>query len=205
MSAPKQDDDNDRTDDRGGEVLPFPLPGRDTETPDTGAGTAIEPADEVLDGELVDEQDYARRRTRPVVRVTAQRIAEAATSPRTASTARATLRAGVRIGQGFSSWAQRGWDSATLGVYQRAIAAAEAMGDHERLADWTTRREQVREARHRRWMDAPKLALGLGIVVAAGLVALVVGVGLVALLVHVSGAGHFLGVLHGGCGARCGG
>ena len=196
MSAPDQDD----REDRGGEVLPFPLPGRDTETPNTeagtGAGSAIEPAAEVFDAELVDEQEYARRRTRPVVRVTAQRMVVLATSPRTASTARATLRAGVRISQGFSSWAQRGWDAATLGVYQRAIAAAEAMGDHDRLADWTTRREQVREQRHRRWMDAPKLALGLGIVVAAGLVALVVGVGLVALLVWVSGAGQFLGVLH---------
>jgi hypothetical protein len=54
------------------------------------------------------------------------------TPPR--STARATLRAGVTIGQSVGSWVRRGYDAATLGVYRRQITAAEAMGDHHRLA-----------------------------------------------------------------------
>jgi S-DNA-T family DNA segregation ATPase FtsK/SpoIIIE len=103
----------------------------------------------------------------------------------------------MMIGQGFGSWARRGWDGATLGVNRRKIEAAEAAGDGERLADWTTRREQVRQQRHQRWMDTPKLAVGLALVAAGALVALVVGVGLVGLLVQVSGAGRFLGVLAG--------
>src|SRR5918998_2786689 len=101
------------------------------------------------------------------------------------------------IGQGFGSWARGGWDGATLGVYRRQIEAAEAAGDGERLTDWPTRREQVRQQRHQRMMDAPKLAAGLGLVTAGGLIALVVGVVLVALLVQVTGAGRFLGVLAG--------
>src|SRR5918998_6099584 len=99
------------------------------------------------------------------------------------------------IGQGFGSWARGGWDGATLGVYRRQIEAAEAAGDSERLTDWTTRREQVRQQRHQRMMDAPKLVTGLGLISAGGLVALAVGVLLVGLLAQASGSGSFLGVL----------
>jgi S-DNA-T family DNA segregation ATPase FtsK/SpoIIIE len=160
---------------------------------DTGAGADVEPAAEVIDAELVDEQEYARRATGPVVRVTARVI----TSPHALTAGRVTARAGLMIAQGFGSWARRGWDSATLGVYRRAIAAAEAAGDAERLADWTSRREQVRQQRHQRMMDAPKLAAGLGLITAGGLVALAVGVLLVGLLAQASGSGSFLGVLGG--------
>jgi len=191
MSAPEQDDHQD--DDRGGEVVPFPGGG-----PEVAPGAGLEPAPEPLEGEIVGEEEYARRTggryTPPLI---VNRVVVVVTSPRSVGAGRATARAGMMIGQGFGSWARRGWDGATLGVYRRQIEAAEAAGDGERLADWTTRREQVRQQRHQRWMDAPKLAVGLALVAAGGLVALVVGVLLVGLLVQVSGAGRFLGVLAG--------
>jgi len=193
MNTPERDHRND--DDRGGEVVPFP--GR-PQVPDVTPEAALEPAPEPLEGEIVGEDEYARhtgaRYTPPVI---VNRVVVVVTSPRSVSAGRATARAGMMIGQGFESWARRGWDGATLGVYRRQIEAAEAAGDGERLADWTTRREQVRQQRHQRLMDAPKLAVGLALVAAGGLVALVVGVLLVGLLVQVSGAGRFLGVLAG--------
>ena len=192
MSAPEQDDRHD--DDPGGEVLPFPSGGQ---VPEPFPGAGLEPAPEPLEGEIVGEEEYARRTgaqryTPPPV---VHRVVVVVTSPRAVGAGRATARAGLMIGQGFGSWARRGWDGATLGVYRRQIEAAEAAGDGERLADWTTRREQVRRQRHQRWMDAPKLAVGLALVAAGGLVALVVGVLLVGLLVQVTGVGRFLGVL----------
>jgi len=193
MSTETHDDHND--DDRGGELLRFP---DRPQVPDVTPGAALEPAPEPLEGEIVGEEEYARRTGRrytpPVV---VHRVVVVITSPRAVDAGRATARAGLMIGQGFGSWARRSWDGATLGVYRRQIEAAEAAGDAERLADWTTRREQVRQQRHQRLMDAPKLAVGLALVAAGGLVALVVGVLLVGLLVQVSGAGRFLGVLTG--------
>lgn len=192
MTAP-----NSHPDEEGGQVVPFPTAAQPPQSP---PGAQLEPASEVLDAELITDEEYARRKG-VAVRVTAQRVVArvtvVATSPRTARVGRVTARTGVRIGQGFASWGRRGWDAATLGVYRRQIAVAEAMGDRDAVAEWTTRREQVRERRHRRLMDAPKLALGLGIVTGIGLVALVVGILLVAALVQFSGAGQFLGVIHG--------
>ena len=190
MSAPEQDN-RQNDDERGGEVVPFP----GGQVPEAG----LEPAPEPLEGEIVDEEEYARhtgtqRYTPPVV---VHRVVVVVTSPRAVDAGRATARAGMMIGQGFGSWARRGWDGASLGVYRRQIEAAEAAGDGERLADWTTRREQVRDRRHQRWMDTPKLAVGLALVAAGALVALVVGVLLVGLLVQVTRAGRFLGVLAG--------
>jgi len=194
MSEPERDDDHDQP---GGEVVPFP----DTRpVPEVVPDAVLEPAAEPLEGEIVGEEEYARRTG--VHRYTPTRVVHLVTvvreSERTTGAGRAMLRTGLTVGSGVGSWARRGWDGATLGVYRRQIEAAEAAGDSERLADWTTRREQVRARRHQRLMDAPKLAAGLALVTAGGLVALVVGVLLVGLLVQVSGAGRFLGVLHGG-------
>ncbi|MGH8918283.1 MAG: hypothetical protein ACRD0H_08100, partial [Actinomycetes bacterium] len=46
----------------GGQVVPFPGITAPTEVP----GTELEPAPEVLDAELVEEAEYARRKTLPV-------------------------------------------------------------------------------------------------------------------------------------------
>jgi len=193
MSEPQRDDEQDQP---GGEVVAFPGTRAVPEA-------ALEPASEPLEGEIVGEEEYARRTG--VHRYTPIRVVHLVTvvreSERTTGAGRAMLRTGLAVGQGVGSWTRRGWDGATLGVYRRQIEAAEAAGDSERLADWTTRREQVRTRRHQRLMDAPKLAAGLALVTAGGLVALVVGVVLVGLLVQVSGAGRFLGVLHGAASA----
>ena len=193
MSEPERDDERDQP---GGEVVRFP---GIRAVPEVAADAALEPVPEPLEGEIVGEEEYARRTglhryapIRVVHLVTVVRESE-----RTTGAGRAMLRTGLTVGHGVGSWARRGWDGATLGVYRRQIEAAEAAGDGERLADWTTRREQVRARRHQRLMDAPKLAAGLALVCAGGLVALVVGVLLVGLLVQATGAGRFLGVLHG--------
>ena len=120
MSAPEHDDHQD--DDQGGEVLPFPLAAPHEQ--DTGPSTAVEPAAEVLDAEIVDEQEDTQHK--PVVRVTAQRVAGAASSPRAISAGRATARAGLTISQGFASWTRRGWDALTPA--QRRVAALAAQG-----------------------------------------------------------------------------
>ncbi|MGH3939744.1 MAG: hypothetical protein ACRDTG_14170 [Pseudonocardiaceae bacterium] len=193
--------EREQTERQRGQVVPFPGA---RQVPEVALGAALEPAPEVLDAELVTEEEYRRRRTLPV-RVTAHRIAHrvatVATSPRAVSAGRATVRAGVQVSRGFGSWARRGWDAATLGLYRREITAAQAAGDRERLADWTTRAEQVRERRHRRLMDLPKLAAALGIVTAGALVALVAAILLLAAVVQVSGTGRFLDVIHGVLGA----
>jgi len=195
--------DRHEDDERGGQVVPlFPAP---TEPPDRGH--ELEPAPgAALEGELVTDEEYARRTGRarytpPVPVVVLHRVVVVVTSPRAAAGGRAALRAGVAIGQGFGSWAHRGWDGATHGVYRRQVEAAEAAGDRERLADWTTRRDQAKEQRHRRLMDAPKMVAGLALVCVGALVAMVVGVLLVGLVVQATGAGRFLGVISGVMGA----
>ena len=150
MSEPERDDEQDQP---GGEVVAFPGTRAVPEA-------ALEPVPEPLEGEIVGEEEYARRtglhRYTPIrVVVTVVRQSE-----RTTGAGRAMLRTGLTVGQGVGSWTRRGWDGATLGVYRRQIEAAEAAGDREQLADWTTRREQVRERRHQRMMDVPKLAAG---------------------------------------------
>jgi S-DNA-T family DNA segregation ATPase FtsK/SpoIIIE len=183
---------------QGGQVVPFP---GTAQLPDVPVEAVLEPAPEPLEGEIVDEEEYSRRkglqRYAPPLVVVQRIVVVVTTGPRTASTARATLRAGVSIGQGVRSWTRRGYDAATLGVYRHEIAAARAAGNHERLVDWTTRHQEVKQQRHQRLMDAPKLAVGVGIVTAGALVGLVVVVVLIALVVQVSGAGEFLGVIHG--------
>jgi len=195
MSETERDDERDQP---GGTVVPFPG-ARVVPVPEVAPGAELDPVPEALEGEIVTEAEYARRtglhRYAPVRVV--HLITTVRESGRTAGAGRAALRAGLTVGQGVGSWARRGHDAATLGVYRRQIAAAEAAGDHERLADWTSRTEQARERRHRRLMDAPKLAAGLALVTAGGLVGAVVLVLLVGLLVQMSGSGRFLGVIGG--------
>ncbi|MGH4013178.1 MAG: hypothetical protein ACRDSL_04450 [Pseudonocardiaceae bacterium] len=195
MTAPEREDEQEQ----GGLLVPFPGA---RQVPDVAAGAELEPAPEVLDAELVDEQEYAERtgglqRYAPVtVLVRVARPAE-----RTVGASRATLRAGVTIGQGLGSWAKRGYDSATFGTHRRAITAAEAAGDREQVARLIASREDAKDRRHKRLMEAPKIAAGVAIVAAGALVGLVVLILLVGLLAQLSGAGEFLGVLHGVMGA----
>ncbi|HEX2296896.1 MAG TPA: hypothetical protein VHH34_00005, partial [Pseudonocardiaceae bacterium] len=193
MNAPRRDDEQDK----GGQVVPFPGA---AQVPDVSQGGEVEPAPEVFEAELVDEQDDTQRaavqRYVPPPLVVVQRVV-VVVRPRTTNAGKATLRAGVTIAQGFGSWVGRAWDEMTLGVYRRAIEAAEAAGDHDRLVDWTTRHQQVKDKRHQRMLNAPKLVVGGGIIAGICLLGLVVLVVLAGLVVQLTGAGTFLGVMHG--------
>jgi hypothetical protein len=81
----------------------------------------------------------------------------AATHPHT----RRGLAAALTVAQGFESWAKRAYDASTMGTYRKAIRAAEAAGDRQALAEWVDRKERAAMIRHRRLMDAPKLAFRL--------------------------------------------
>ncbi|MEV0619615.1 hypothetical protein AB0I81_40295 [Nonomuraea sp. NPDC050404] len=108
-------------------------------------------------------------------------------SEQTMRAARALGVAAFTVGQGWHSWAVRGYDGWTFGVYRRQIRAAEAMGDREALADWTDRKQLAVERRHKRLMELPLLALGLLKMSVIGSLVLAVLVPLVATLVWATG------------------
>lgn len=188
-----------------GQLIPFP-----TKTPppvpvDAGKGS-VEPAPNVLDGELLTDEENAalddRLAGRQRIARTAQRVVALVVvvgESERASTAvgRATLGAGVSIGQGFGSWARRGWDGATMGVHRRQIRVAEATGNQELLAEWVDRKHHATEHRHKRLMNLPHVAKGIAVACAAGLVALAALVVLAGLVAQISGGGSFLGVITG--------
>lgn len=170
-------------------------------------GMVMEPAPEVLDGELLtreDNQALGERlpgRGRPIARAARQvlaRVVVVGESERVATAVgRVALGAGVSVCQGFRSWARRAWDGATMGVHRRQIKAAEAMGNQELLAAWVDRKHHATEHRHKRLLNLPHVARSFAVVCVAGLGALVMAVLLAGLVAQVSGGGSFLGVITG--------
>jgi S-DNA-T family DNA segregation ATPase FtsK/SpoIIIE len=197
------------TPDRDGVILPFGP--RDQDRPDgpvlpgdqpgPGQDRAGEVVGPVLEGVIVEDPD-AGLAVRPArLPVRARRVDVPLPLP--ARAVRGTARHGHAVGAGLWSWAARAWDGATHGVYRRQVKAAEASGDGAVLAEWLERRERAAEQRHRRLMDLPALAAGLGKAAGGLLVAAVVTVVVVGVLAQVSGAGRFVGVVHGaGTGVR---
>jgi S-DNA-T family DNA segregation ATPase FtsK/SpoIIIE len=167
-----------------------------------GGGVGLEPAPEVVEGELLRDAQAAalvRRRglrrwapARVVVVLVVQlrRCGHSALVWRGARGATGVLHV---ICQGFASWGRRAWDASTLGAYRRQIKAAEALGDRVLLAEWTERREQAAQARHQRLLELPALATGLSSVAAGAVVGLVVALLVLGLLVWLAGAGSVLG------------
>jgi S-DNA-T family DNA segregation ATPase FtsK/SpoIIIE len=149
----------------------------------------IEPASEILDGEIVEETD--RRPVRwipaPVVRVVRHEP--------TRKTVRTVAGVAVTIVRGLESWSTRSWDAASYGVYRRAIRAAEASGDQQALGEWIDRRERATDARHKRLVELPKVAAGAARVTIGTLFGAVVLMLVTALVVQLAGAGTFLGVV----------
>jgi DNA segregation ATPase FtsK/SpoIIIE, S-DNA-T family len=159
-----------------------------------------EQAGEVFEGELVSDEENAeldRRFSRAVaVRqytlATASRAALAVRqSERPAQAGRMAGRTAVHVYQGFESWVRRAWDSSTMGVYREQIRAAQAVGDHVRLAEWIERKEQVKQNRHDRVRELPQLVAGLARVAVGTLAGLVLLTLLTGLFVQLSGAGEF--------------
>lgn len=123
---------------------------------------------EVIDGEIVTDADYAamqRRRAlerwdayrRDVVAVT--RVTHTVvTHDRTKTAARAVGRHALHVLNGAGIVAKRAWEARTNSRYERAMRAAEARNDWERLERWEALGEQARERRHKRtmaWLQAP--------------------------------------------------
>lgn len=179
MSAPRKDTTV------MGEVVRFPH-----------RGGEVEPAPEILDGEIVTDHAAAELDRQPPrwVPATVVKITRHEPTRRTARTVAATA---LTVVHGLDSWRSRVWDAASGGVYRRAIRAAEAAGDREALAEWVDRRERAASERHKRLLDLPKLAAGLARVSIGCLFGLVLLMLVIALVVQLAGAGNFLGVVDG--------
>lgn len=167
-------------------------------------GTGLEPAPEPLEGELLtDEESTAvdARLHHRVTRVVHQIITLVVVVGESERTSTAVGKAFARVFwatvQGFWSWISRAYDGLTHGVYRRQIKAHESMGNQEQLADWVDRYHKARQDRHKRILNLPMVAFGV-VQVAVGAVAALIGlVILLGVFVAVSGAGPFMGVVHG--------
>ena len=177
------------------------LPAHRTDTTPAASDT------EVIEGEIVTDAEYrARQKQQAIERYRGYRrdvvtlargVKTVATHRHTKTTGKTLVAAGFTTVQGFESWGKRVWDASTMGVYRRQIKAAEAVGDREALAEWTERKEQASERRHKRLMDLPTLAKGAAKVIMGSLAGCVTLVLLVGLFVQLSGSGAFVDVITG--------
>lgn len=152
----------------------------------------LEPATEILDGEIV-EESTGRRPVRWVPSSVVRVVRHEPTRRR----ARTAAGVAVTIGRGLESWSSRAWDASTFGVYRRQIRAAEASGDQQVLGEWIDRRERATDARHKRLIELPKVAAGAARVTVGTLFAAMMLMLVTALVVQLAGAGTFLGVVDG--------
>lgn len=128
------------------------------------------PARQVVDAEIVTPEEWdrltsqrgmalARREVcrqdlRAVTRVTRTVV----THDRTKTAARAVGRHTLHVLNGLGIVSRRVWEARTNARYERAMRAAEARNDWERLERWEALGEQARERRHKRtmaWLQAP--------------------------------------------------
>ncbi|MFL6144910.1 MAG: cell division protein FtsK [Labedaea sp.] len=177
-----------------------------------GPGTALVP-DDAMEGELLTAAESRAldrrlagapwRRVVPATAARTVRVVRVVRDPetRTGRTTRAVVRHGLMVMQGAESWAVRGWDASTMGVYRRQIKAAERIGNQELLSEWIDRAEQAKERRHKRLMDLPALIAGIGRAALLGTVSVFVLVLVIGLLAELSDVGSFIGVLGGVLGA----
>jgi S-DNA-T family DNA segregation ATPase FtsK/SpoIIIE len=157
---------------------------------------------EVIEGEVLSEEESAALDQRLANRgalvrravSTGQVAKRVATHDRTKTTGKVTARAAYTVVKGGESYAKRAWDAGTMGVYRRQIKAAEAAGDREALKEWADRKEMATERRHKRLMDAPKLAWGVLKVAVGATLATPVIVFVIAVFAKLTGSGSFSGV-----------
>lgn len=150
------------------------------------------PADgEVLDGEIVDEEEYERltsQRTQAIERLSGYRQDVTVFVERTRSVVghertRAFFRhavfyplAGLRVVT--SRWR----DAHGTGRYERMMRAAEAAGDHDKLLEWEARDVAEKERRHKRtmaWLDTPGKLLKAAVCAVTAVVGLLLLLGLI--------------------------
>ena len=155
------------------------------------AGSSVIPAPEVLDGELITDTEYARRRglhRLPVLAMAAAiresdrpKKVTAAVVSRVKQSVRVVARAVYTVGAGHVSWVRRAVDALTYGPVREQVRLARLAGDREALAEWTERLVKLKDSRGERLRELPAtLAAGLRalFVVACVLAGLLLVVGL---------------------------
>ncbi len=146
-----------------------------TSRPTRHAEKAAEPgaarpqlAPEVLDGELITDAAYARRRglhRLPVLAVAVIRESDRrkkltkAVVSRVAQYTRVAARAAYTVGQGHASWARRAADALTHGPVREQVRLARLAGDREALAEWTERLISLKDSRAERLRQLPATLL----------------------------------------------
>lgn len=172
-----------------GDAPALPLSKDDTGL-DEVHGAELEP--KVYNGQIID--DMPQRATVPAVRLPVTIAGRVVVHPseRTIKVAKVTASVAVTTGQGWHSWLVRAWDALTLGVYRRQIRAAEAAGDHVRLAEWIDRKHVAAAHRHDRLMVLPRKALGLATVTVGCLAGSGVAIAGVSTLAWAVGAADWL-------------
>ncbi|QUQ72548.1 cell division protein FtsK [Kutzneria sp. CA-103260] len=169
-----------------GRVLTFPI------TPAGGgranAGELATPAPPpvasgpVLDGEIVDEDEFRRNRSRRLVTVVARRVRQHPTARVAGLAVRSLVRHGYVAAHGHVSWARRVFAAATHGVIRQQIRNAHVARDVEALALWQDRLRSEKDARHTRLRNLPTtitralLAVLVVVTVLAGIL-VVAGIG----------------------------
>ncbi|WP_214322109.1 hypothetical protein [Nonomuraea sediminis] len=155
----------------------------------------IEPVEEIVDAELVEEDDQPVqtpvRRSRDITVRVVGRLAHAPRSEQARRAGRGVTGAAVTVLQGWHSWLVRAWDGLTLGVYRQQIRIAQATGDAEALAAWMDRRQHAADRRHAKLMELPLLVVGLAKATAFIVAGVIVLLLVVSILVAGTGAGEF--------------
>ena len=128
-------------------------------------GSQLEQAADVLDGELITDAEYARRRSvyhLPVLAIAAgiresdnAKKVTAAVASRVTQSVRVVFRAVYTVGGGQMSWVRRALDALTYGPVREQVRLARLAGDREALAEWTERLVTLKDGRAERLRALP--------------------------------------------------
>jgi S-DNA-T family DNA segregation ATPase FtsK/SpoIIIE len=152
---------------RGQVAVPGGSPALPTGPADEAArpGSSVIPAPEVLDGELITDAEYARRRglhRLPVLAMAAamresdrSKKVTAVVVSRVTQSARVAARAVYTAGAGHASWVRRAVDALTHGPVREQVRLARLAGDREALAEWTERLVALKDGRAERLRELP--------------------------------------------------
>jgi S-DNA-T family DNA segregation ATPase FtsK/SpoIIIE len=166
-------------------------------------GKATEPGGEVIKGELISDEEYARLTSQKALAleryrgyahdavVVYQGVKTVVKHERTKTALRHTL--GYPLA-GVGVVAKRWRDTHGTGRYERQMRAAEMDGNHERLLEWEARDVAEKQRRHQRvmdWVAAPGQWIKAGVFGLAGLAGFLLVLG----VVLFANSGHLADVI----------